>query len=199
MDVRGRLRLFRAPTGDFDVVRKKDLISGEGVNYSLEPLDTGVKWVDGSPIWRRVFITTTTPWAGGEFPDSVVDIPGGWGFRGLVKLDGYAIVEHEEYGSFRIPINYNDNNTSWDNFGPLLVFIDDEGRIYEGHMREILHERPLILIVDYTTAPLGLSSWDNGATVWDGGLTAWDSILGQMFRVNRTTAKRWRTKDGVSN
>lgn len=199
MDVRGRLRLFRTPTDQFDVVRKKDLITGESVNYSLEPIDTGVRWVDGSPIWRRVFITTTTPWAGGEFPDTVVNIPNGYGFRGLIKLDGYAIVEHEEYGSFRLPINYWDRGSPWETFGAFHVFIDDEGRIYEGHSHEIMHERPLILIVDYLTSALGLSSWDNGATVWDGGTTSWDSVSGQMAQLARSTARRWRKTDGVSD
>lgn len=163
MDVRGTLRLFRTPTGDFDVVRKKDLITGETVNYSLEARDTGVKWVDGQSVYRRVFITGSG--LNVNTTNNVIDIPAGWGFHGLARLDGYLTT----VAGVRTPLQYYGGPTDY-----LGCRISEEGVISERHGGADMSSRPMVIIIDYISYPIGSSSWDGGTSAWDDGTTTWD-------------------------
>src|SRR5215471_4376460 len=94
------MRLPIAPVLPDEVARKADLTGGEGVNYSLEPVDTGVKWIDAQPVFRRVFILMSGPALNAN--NVMLHVPGGWGFFGLVRLDGYLTTTTES----RIPVSY---------------------------------------------------------------------------------------------
>lgn len=187
------LRVKCPPVHPEDVARKADLVSGDEVNYSLESVDTGVKWIDGSSVYRRVFITATKDYPGQRVP--IIDIPNGWGFRGLVRLSGYLIAVNES-GDGEIdylPIGFTGGSNDGTYDGSFIhVWIDSDGVIYETHQWDIFHNRPLILIVDYITAPVGgTTAWDGGATLWDNGTTAWDVFIRQLLdRIARSEARK---------
>src|SRR5262245_16095848 len=87
IEVLSRMRLPIAPLLPDEVARLSDIITGDSVNYTLEPKNTGTLWIDGQPVWRRVFIAVS----GGTIntDNTIINIPAGWGFHGLVRLDGY--------------------------------------------------------------------------------------------------------------
>ena len=169
IEVLARLRVPFAPVAADEVARKADLITGDTVNYSLTGVDTLVKWVDGSAIYRRVFVTV----AGGTVNtnNAVVDIPGGWGFNGIVRLDGYTIT----LAGLRIPLGYWGGTADY-----FSATIDEDGVIFERHGMASVNGRPFIIIVDYISQPTGLSSWDGGITVWDNGTSTWDQLTRQL-------------------
>lgn len=181
MQVLSKLRLPAAPVIDIDVARKEDIVTGEGVNYSLTPKDTGVKWIDGQPVWRRVFVT-----ASGLNPNvsnPVIDIPAGWGFHGLARLDGYLTTAD----GIRTPLQYY-GGAADDYLG---VRITETGVITERHGGVDKNNRPMVLILDYISYPTGTSSWDGGTASWDGGTSWWDAISGQMALWDEGTST-WR-------
>lgn len=163
IEILSRVRLPIAPLLPDELARKADIITGESVNYSLSAKDTGVLWIDGQSVWRRVFIgasgnaTNTT--------NSVIDIPAGWGFHGLARLDGYLTTTD----GWRTPLQFYGSPTDY-----LGVRIDEDGVITERHGGANMSLRPMIIIVDYISFPSGTSSWDGGSTAWDDGTTTWD-------------------------
>lgn len=163
MDVRGSLRLFKTPVDPRDVVRKMDLVTGESINYSLDPQDTGVKWIDGQSVWRRVFITGSG--SAVNTTNAVVDIPAGWGFHGLARLDGYLTTSDQ----IRTPLQYYGGPSDY-----LGCRIDEDGVITERHGGATMNGRPMVFIIDYISFPIGMSSWDGGSSAWDNGTTTWD-------------------------
>lgn len=183
IEVLSRLRLPIAPVLPDEVARKADLISGDTVNYSLTPVDTLVKWVDGSAIFRRVFVAVAGTAVNTD--NAVVDIPGGWGFNGIVRLDGYCIT----LAGLRIPIGYYGAPADY-----FSATIDEDGVIFERHGMAAVSSRPIILIIDYISQPTGLSSWDGGTSVWDGGASTWDQLVRQLLLERRQ--RRLERADG---
>ena len=171
IEILSRVRLPIAPVLPDELARKSDIITGDTVNYSLTAVDTGTKWIDGSSVFRRVFVAST----GGALntPNTVIDIPAGWNFNGIVRLDGYCITS----GGLRVPIGYYG--------GPADFFsstISEDGVIFERHGGADMSTRPMILIIDFISQPTGLSSWDGGTTVWDGGASTWDQLMRRLLR-----------------
>src|SRR5215471_5779013 len=165
IEVLSRMRLPIAPQLPDEVARKADIITGESVNYSISPVDTGVMWIDGQPIYRRVFILMTG--ATVNTSNTILHVPNGWGFFGLVRLDGYLTTTDED----RVPLSYY--------FAPndyLGVRITGEGDVIERHGGASMNQRPMIVIIDYISQPIGTSSWDQGTTAWDNGTSTWDQL-----------------------
>jgi len=163
IEVLARMRLPIAPVLPDEVARLEDV--GEGVNYSIEPVDTGVMWIDGQPVFRRVFILMTGAVANTN--NTILHVPNGWGFFGLVRLDGYLTTSTEN----RVPLSYY--------FAPddyLGVRLASNGDIVERHGGTAMNVRPMIVIVDYISQPIGTSSWDQGTAAWDNGTTTWDQL-----------------------
>jgi len=161
------MRLPVAPVLPDEVARKADL--AEGVNYSLEPVNTGVRWIDAQPVFRRVFILMTG--AAPNVTNVMLHVPGGWGFFGLVSLDGYittSIGDRVPVGYFFAPDDY---------FG---VRISSNTDIVERHGGTAMNSRPVVLILDYISQPIGTSSWDQGTAAWDAGTTTWDQLTPQI-------------------
>lgn len=163
LEILSRVRLPVAPVLPDELARKADIITGESINYSLEPGDTGVKWIDGQPVFRRVFIAVSG--AAVNTNTTVIHIPNGWGFNGLIRLDGYISTSTED----RVPLSFY--GAAADYIG---VKINKDGDIIERHGGASMNSRPMILIVDYLSVPTGTSSWDGGITAWDSGTTTWD-------------------------
>ena len=165
IEVLSRLRLPIAPVLPDEVARLEDIFEGESVNYSLDPKNTLVKWIDGQPVWRRVFILMSGATA--NVNHMILDIPTGWDFDGLVRLDGYLTTA----AGVRVPLG------SW--FSTTDYFscrITQDGEIIERHGGADMNLRPIIMIVDYISMPSGSSSWDSGITAWDGGSSTWDQV-----------------------
>lgn len=163
IEVLSRMRLPIAPIAPDEVARKADLITGESVNYSLEPVDTGVKWVDGQPVFRRVFIAVSGTAVNTN--TTVIHIPNGWDFNGLIRLDGFITTTTDD----RVPLSFYGGAADY-----IGVKITAAGDIIERHGGAVMNSRPMILIVDYLSVPTGTSSWDGGITAWDSGTTTWD-------------------------
>jgi len=163
IEVLSRMRLPIAPTLPDEVARLGDIITGESVNYSLEPINTQVRWVDGQFVWRRVFILVSG--ATVNTNTTILHIPAGWDFHGLVRLDGYITTTAE----MRAPVGYW--FTASDYFS---CRITADGEIVERHGGADMNSRPIIIVIDYISAPTGTSSWDGGISAWDGGSSTWD-------------------------
>lgn len=163
IEVLSRMRLPITPVLPDEVARLGDIITGEGVNYSLEPKNTGVLWVDGQPVFRRVFIAVSG--AAVNANTTVIHVPGGWGFNGLIRLDGYISTSTED----RVPLSFYGGAADY-----IGVKISQAGDIIERHGGASMNSRPMILIVDYLSVPTGTSSWDGGITAWDSGTSTWD-------------------------
>lgn len=164
LEILSRVRLPVAPVLPDEIARKADLITGESVNYSLTPRDTGVKWIDGQPVWRRVFITASG--LNPNIENAIIDIPAGWGFHGLARLDGYLTTAD----GIRIPLQYYGGAAN--NY--LGCRIDEDGVITERHGGADMSGRPMVIVIDYISYPTGMSSWDLGSTLWDSGSSSWD-------------------------
>lgn len=162
IEILSRVRLPIAPVLPDELARKADIITGESVNYKIEPQDTGVRWIDGQAVWRRVFITASG--ASGA-ANSVIDIPAGWGFHGLVRLDGYLTTAT----GIRCPLQYYGSSSDY-----LGCQITEDGVITERHGGAHMDLRPMIFVIDYISFPTGTSSWDGGTAAWDNGTTTWD-------------------------
>ena len=160
IEVLARMRLPVAPVLPDEVARKADLIAGDSPDYSLSAVDTNVKWVDGSPVLRRVLITATG--APLNVPNAVGLVPD---FSGLVRLDAYCI----GLDNFRVPMGYYTSPTAY-----FSVMIHEDGNIVELHGNAAYSDRRMIVIVDYIGEPTTISSWDGGTTSWDNGTTFWD-------------------------
>lgn len=168
IEVLSRMRLPVAPVLPDEVARKADLVAGESVNYSLEPTNTQVRWIDGQFVFRRVFIAVSG--AAANTANTIIHVPGaGWGFHGLVRLDGYLLSATEE----RIPLSYYATTTDY-----IGVKITSTGDIIERHGGAAMNSRSMVLIIDYLSAPTGGSSWDGATTVWDDGQSSWDVVVG---------------------
>lgn len=166
IEILARTRLPIKPQLPDEVARLADIITGESVNYSLEPINTAVRWVDGQFVWRRVFIAVSG--AAVNTANTIISVPGaGWGFHGLVRLDGYITTTADE----RVPLSYYATATDY-----IGVKIQANGNIVERHGAAAMNSRPMILIIDYISAPTGTSSWDGGITLWDSGSSSWDSF-----------------------
>lgn len=164
------MRLPITPVLPDEVARLSDIITGESVNYSLEPVNTGVKWVDGQPVYRRVFIAVSG--AAVNTNTAVIHVPGaGWGFHGLVRLDGYISTTTED----RVPLSFYGGAADY--IGVKIA--GNSGDIIERHGGANMNSRPMILIVDYISQPTGTASWDGGITAWDSGTTTWDQVSRQ--------------------
>ncbi|PWT79179.1 MAG: hypothetical protein C5B60_00070 [Chloroflexi bacterium] len=162
IEVLARMRVPIVPTLPDEVARKADIVTGATPDYSLSSIDTAVKWVDGSPVLRRVLITLTgtalsTPNEVGHILD----------FDGLVRLEGYAIAAD----GFRYPIGYMGGTMMW-----FSAMIHENGTIIEMHANAALSGCRMIIIIDYLGEPTTVSSWDAGTASWDNGGTIWDSI-----------------------
>lgn len=163
------MRVPIVPVLPDEVARKADLITGESVNYSLEPVDTGVRWIDGQPVFRRVFIGMSG--AAVNTSNVMIHVPGaGWGFHGLVRLDGYLTTTGED----RVPLSYYGSPSDY-----IGVRIAANSDIIERHGGSEMNSRPVIIIADYISQPIGTSSWDQGITAWDGGVSTWDQMTRQ--------------------
>lgn len=182
IEVLTRMRLPIVPVLPDEVARKADIITGESINYSLEPGDTGVKWIDGQPVFRRVFIGMSG--ATVNTNNVVIHVPGaGWGFYGLVRLDGYITTTTEE----RVPLSFY--GAANDYIGVKIAANTD---IVERHGGASMNSRPMILIVDYISQPIGTSSWDQGITAWDAGTTTWDQMSRQAQPLWDDGGTTWR-------
>lgn len=169
IEVLTRMRLPIVPVLPDEVARKADLITGETVNYSLAPVDTGVKWIDGQPVFRRVFIAVSG--AAVNTNTAIIHVPGaGWGFFGLVRLDGFITTSTED----RVPLSFYADAADY-----IGVKIASNSDIIERHGATTMNSRPMILIVDYISQPTGTSSWDGGVTAWDTGTSTWDQMSRQ--------------------
>lgn len=160
IEVLSRMRLPIVPILPDEVARKADIISGEAVDYSLTAVDTNVTWVDGTPVMRRVLITTTGTAL--HSPNEVGFIPQ---FGGLVRLDGYCIALDD----FRVPLGYYAGANLY-----FSAMIHASGTIIELHGNAAHSGRRMIIIIDYLGEPTTVSSWDKGTTSWDDGKTLWD-------------------------
>jgi len=162
MDVRGKLRLFTAPVSPLDVVRKMDLVTGGGINYSTIARDTGLKWVDQSPVYQVVFMGYTGTGLGSN--NAVGQLAN---FIGLVSVTGYVIGSD----GWRYPLGYS-AGTHY-----VSARIDEDGHVIETHNPDFLSNARLIMIVQYITITDEITVWDaaGGGTQWDGGATVWDA------------------------
>lgn len=168
IEILARTRLPIAPVLPDELARKADLITGESVNYSLEPTNTQVRWIDGQFVFRRVFIAVSG--AAVNTANTIIHVPGaGWGFHGLVRLDGYILTTTNE----RVPLSYFATTSDY-----IGVKIAANGDIIERHGSATMNSRSMILIVDYLSAPTGGSSWDGATTIWDAGQSSWDVVVG---------------------
>lgn len=160
IEVWTRLRVKCPPVAPEDVARKADLISGEGVNYSMVGIDTHIKWVEGSPVWRKVIIATTGSAIGivnqiGHVPDFIT----------LIRLEGYCIAGD----GYRIPLGFYAGGSSW-----FSLMVHEDGRIAEIHGQPAYSNCRVVVIVDYVPVSAEVTAWDRGTTVWDNGSTHWD-------------------------
>lgn len=165
IEVLSRMRLPITPQLPDEVARLGDIITGESVNYSLEPKNTQVRWVDGQFVWRRVFILMTG--AAVNTNNIILHIPNGWDFHGLVRLDGYVSTTADE----RVPLTYYASASDY-----ISIKIAGNSDIIERHGAATMNSRPMIVIVDYISAPTGGSSWDGATTLWDSGQSSWDAL-----------------------
>ena len=124
-----------------------------------------MRWVDGQPVYRRVFIAVSG--AAADANNTLIHIPNGWGFFGLVRLDGYLTGTTD----VRYPVGYWGATNDY-----FSCRITGDGDIIERHGGADKASRPVILIVDYISEPTGTSSWDQGVTAWDAGTSTWDQI-----------------------
>lgn len=160
LEVLTRLRLPIAPVAPTDVARKMDIIAGSEVDYAVTPIDTGTKWVEGSPVWRVVFVSQNGPTINTN--NSVGHTAE---FVALVRLTGYCIAPDGN----RYPVGYSDGSTFY-----YSVRIHENGYIEERHGHASLNGVRMFLILDYVPEAPHLTIWDAGTTVWDAGATLWD-------------------------
>jgi hypothetical protein len=152
-----------SPASPHELVRLDDLASLTGEpNYSLTPVNTFRRWVDGSQVFRRAWIGQTGTPVGtlnqvGEIAD----------FAGLVRLDGYLVGGD----GYRVPINHNRGGTNY-----FAAMIHEEGTLWEQHGVAAYSDRRMIIVLDYIPTPADLTVWDSGTTSWDDGATVWDQI-----------------------
>lgn len=165
IEILSRVRLPIAPILPDELARKADLFSGGVPNYSLDPVDLGLKWVDGQPVFRRVFILMSG--AAVNTNNTILHIPNGWGFSGLVSLSGYINNTADE----RVPLSFFAATTDY-----IGVKITSTGNIIERHGSATMNSRTMIVVVDYLGLPTGSASWDGGLTFWDAatGGSSWD-------------------------
>lgn len=91
-------------TNDTDGVRKMLVsdISGGGVDYSTTEQNTGMKWIDGKPIYQKTFdLTFTTNQLDVDLTTLSVE--------SVVKIDGGV---HDLYGSF-VPFGYENTVSAY--------------------------------------------------------------------------------------
>jgi len=85
-------------------VDAQDLKEDYNLDYSTEEKDTGMKWIDGKPIYRKVFSTNILVPTGqteGAFPGSLIS-----GLSTVVNLYGYILANN----NFYYPLNYYQND-----------------------------------------------------------------------------------------
>lgn len=161
MQVLSKLRLPAIPTAPVDVARLADLTTGAGINYSTVARNTGLRWIEWSPVWRIVYLADTGASTGTA--NTIGQIAN---FVGLVSVSGYCVAGD----GWRYPVGY----TAGANYLSVRVHVD--GTVAELHNPAFLSDLRLILIVDFIASTADITTWDAGLTTWDSGLTTWDVI-----------------------
>ena len=130
------------PTISNDAANKQyvDMKAG-AVDYSLTEQDTGVKWIDGSPIYRRVF---TGNLSSSGIATSITNAFTQGYVKDLIKIYGSI-----SQGTFKAPIPYIYSNTSNALVDFTGIHLQQNINVYIQHTTTY-NNKPFLVIVEYT-------------------------------------------------
>jgi hypothetical protein len=130
------------PTTSDDVANKQyvDMKAGS-IDYSLTEKDTGVKWIDGSPIYRRVF---TGNLASSGIATSITNAFTQGYVKDLIKIYGSI-----SQGTFKAPIPYIYSNASNALVDFTGIHLQQNINVYIQHTATY-NNKPFLVIVEYT-------------------------------------------------